>query len=172
MIFAAVQDGDGFSKPVTVASSAGNEWNPAIAADSNGRVTVAWDSYRNGQYDVFLRTASGPGAWGKEMPGAASARYEAYPSIAYDPAGVLWLAYEEGAERWGKDFGAYESSGVSLYEGRAIRLRGFTARWPRRGTRRRPGHRAPRVFWSKGSMPKKGSRQSDSDEWLKPDLNL
>ncbi|HEY3840556.1 MAG TPA: hypothetical protein VGL72_28485, partial [Bryobacteraceae bacterium] len=124
-IFAVAQEGDSFSKAATVATSAGNEWNPAIAADGTGHVTVAWDSYRNGQYDIFFRTASAPGAWGKEMPGAATARYEAYPSLAYDPAGVLWMAYEEGSERWGKDLGASESTGVSVYDGRAVRLRGF-----------------------------------------------
>jgi hypothetical protein len=56
---------------------------------------------------------------------AASSLYEAYPSIAYDPSGTLWIAYEEGAERWGKDYGADESSGVPIYAGRAIRVRGF-----------------------------------------------
>ena len=35
--------------------------------------------------------------------------YEAYPSIAYDPSGRLWIAYEEGGRGWGKDFGAYAS---------------------------------------------------------------
>ena len=33
---------------------------------------------------------------------AASGLYEAYPSIAYDPAGTLWVAYEEGGERLGQ----------------------------------------------------------------------
>ncbi|HTM48915.1 MAG TPA: hypothetical protein VL285_09555 [Bryobacteraceae bacterium] len=125
-IFAATQNGDAFSKPVTVASSSGNEWNPAIAADSGGRVSVAWDSYRNGSYDVFVRTAASPASWGKETPVAATGTYEAYPSITYDPAGVLWVAYEEGNERWGKDFGSDESTGYALYAGRAIRLRGLT----------------------------------------------
>ena len=56
---------------------------------------------------------------------AATPRYEAYPSIAYDPAGTLWIAYEEGGENWGKDFGAYETTGIALYQGRAVRLRGI-----------------------------------------------
>ena len=33
-IFAASQRGNAFSPPATVSSSSGNEWNPAIAADS------------------------------------------------------------------------------------------------------------------------------------------
>jgi hypothetical protein len=124
-IFAAAQQGDGFGAPIAVSNSGGNEWNPAIAADSNGKVTVAWDSYRNGNYDVYMRTATAPNSWGAEKAIAATDRYEAYPSIAYDPAGRLWAAYEEGGRGWGKDFGAYASTGVALYQGRVIRIRGF-----------------------------------------------
>ena len=32
------------------------------------------------------------GTWGAEKPVAATPTYEAYPSIAYDPAGTLWVA--------------------------------------------------------------------------------
>ena len=123
-IFAASQNGSKFSAPAAVSQSSGDEWNPAIAADKSGRITVAWDSYRNQNYDVYLRTVSG-GAWGPETPVAASARYEAYPSIAYDGGGRLWVAYEEGGKGWGKDFGAYNTNGVAVYQGRVIRLRGF-----------------------------------------------
>ncbi len=123
-IFSATQQGSRFSAPARVSQSNGNEWNPAIAADQAGRVTIAWDSYRSGSYDVFLRTAT-KGEWGKEITIAASARYEAYPSLAYDKQSRLWVAYEEGGKGWGKDFGAYDTTGVALYQGRAIRLRGL-----------------------------------------------
>jgi hypothetical protein len=123
-IFAASQSGAKFGAPAAVSQSNGNEWNPAIAADSTGRVSVAWDSYRNQNYDVYFRTVAS-GNWGSETPVAASARYEAYPSIAYDRDGRLWVAYEEGGKGWGKDFGAYTTSGVAVYQGRVIRLRGF-----------------------------------------------
>jgi hypothetical protein len=123
-ILAATQSGDGFGAAQAVSQSKANEWNPAIAADSKGRVTVAWDSYRNENYDIYMRTSSG-GQWGPETPVAASARYEAYPSIAYESTGRLWVAYEEGGKGWGKDFGAYNTNGVAVYQGRAIRLRGF-----------------------------------------------
>jgi len=123
-IFAATQTGTKLGAPAAVSQSPGDEWNPAIAADANGRVTVAWDSYRNQNYDVYIRTAT-QGAWGPETAAAASARYEAYPSIAYDGGGRLWVAYEEGGKGWGKDFGAYNTNGVAVYQGRVIRLRGF-----------------------------------------------
>ena len=166
-ILAAVQNGDGFSEASTVASAAGNEWDPAIAAGPGGRVTVAWDSYRYGQYDVFFRTATGPNAWGKEMPAAASLTYEAYPSIAYDPAGVLWVAYEEGSEQWGKDFGAYESSGVTVYEGRAIRLRGFTADGRVVEPAADPGKALPGAMARGDSL--EGRQAAVGNSWLKPD---
>jgi Protein of unknown function (DUF3604) len=120
-IFTAHQDGKAFTAPEKISNSDKNEWDPAIAADKAGRVAVAWDSYRNGNYDVYARTWSN--SWEGEVPIAASARYEAYPSIAFDPKGRLWVAYEEGGEGWGQDFGAYSSPGIALYKGRAIRLR-------------------------------------------------
>jgi hypothetical protein len=123
-IFAASQNGLKFGAPAAVSNSEGNEWDPAIATDTTGRVTIAWDSYRNQNYDVYFRTATS-GNWGPETPAAATARYEAYPSIAYDRNGRLWVAYEEGGKGWGKDFGAYNTNGVAVYQGRLIRLRGF-----------------------------------------------
>ncbi|MBV9081156.1 MAG: hypothetical protein JOZ62_00660 [Acidobacteriaceae bacterium] len=126
-IFVAVQNGTAFSAPVAVSNSSANEWNPAIAADKAGHVTVAWDSYRAGNYDVYMRTATAPNSWSAEKPVAATPRYEAYPSIAYDPSGRLWVAYEEGGSGWGKDFGAYDTEGVSVYQGRVVRIRGFEA---------------------------------------------
>ncbi|MEZ5351491.1 MAG: DUF3604 domain-containing protein [Bryobacteraceae bacterium] len=118
------EGGGGFSAPMEVAASKANEWNPSIAAGAGGRMTIAWDTYRNGSYDVMMRTLTN-GRWGREMPAAATARYEAHPSISYAPDGRLWLAFEEGSELWGKDWGADESSGVSLYQGRAVRVRAF-----------------------------------------------
>ncbi len=165
-ILAATQQGDGFTKPAVVASSGGNEWDPAIAADHTGRVSVAWDSYRNGNYDVYVRTASGPGGWGKEIPVAASARYEAYPSIAYDPSGRLWTAYEEGAPGWGKDFGAYDTTGIALYQGRAVRLRGLEpdGRWVEASVD--PG---TVLTGTVAPRPDKATKQNDSEDWLKLD---
>ena len=174
-IFAAKQQGGGFSAPMTVASSRGNEWNPAIAADKSGHVTVAWDTYRNANYDIYMRTATN-GQWGTETAAVTTARYEAYPSIAYDPAGRVWLAYEEGGERWGKNFGAQDTSGVALYQGRAVRLRGFEPDGRVILPRIDPGTAMPGAILSAlyagtadGTRVDQTARQNDSDDWLKPD---
>jgi hypothetical protein len=125
---------------------------------------VAWDTYENGNYDVMMRTATN-GTWGKVVPVAATARYEAYPSIAYDPTGRLWVAYEEGAERWGKDFGAHSSTGIALYQGRAIRLRGFEKDGRAVETKADPGA----VMTGPMSLKMDSGHQNDSDSWLKDD---
>jgi hypothetical protein len=167
-IFASHQNGDAFSAPVSVSSSNANEWNPAIAADASGRVTVAWDSYRNGNYDIYMRTEAN-GVWGTESVVAATPRYEAYPSIAYDPSGRLWIAYEEGGERWGKDFGAYDTTGLALYQGRAVRLVGFDKDGAAFTTKMDPGTAMPGVPAQRVDVP---SRQSDRDDWLKPNPDI
>ena len=164
-IFAVTQNGTSFSAPVTVSSSSGNEWNPAIAADKSGRVTVAWDSYRNGNYDIFFRVRNPQGAWMNEAAAAASPTYEASPSIAYDPSGTLWIAYEEAAEQWGKDFGADESTGVPLYHGRAIRLRGFTSAGAAVESATDPG---TVMLGATSPQTDSPSRQAALTEWLKP----
>ena len=165
-IFAAGQNGNRFSSPAVVSSSSGDEWNPAIAADGTGCVTVAWDSYRNNNYDIYMRTATN-GSWAKEAPVAASARYEAYPSLAYDPQGRLWIAYEEGGERWGKDFGAYDTTGLALYQGRALRLIGFDRDGRALRTTADPGTVLPGTPAVRVDLR---TRQSDAgDAWLKPD---
>ena len=70
-----------------------NEWNPSIAASKNGEIAVAWDTYAKGDYDVYLATAKG-GRFGAPAPVAASARFEARPSLTYDGEGRLWVAWE------------------------------------------------------------------------------
>ncbi len=122
-IHAMHQEGSGYSTEITLASSISNEWNPAIAASPEGEVCVAWDTYRNGSYDVYFRTVNDDGRLGPEIAGAASARYEAYPSIAYDRTGRLWIAWEESGEGWGKDWGLYQTTGIPIYQGRWIKLR-------------------------------------------------
>ena len=165
-IYAATQQGNTMSKPAIVSASAGNEWNPAIAADGSGNVAVAWDSYRNGNYDVLLKTARAPGGWGKETLVAGSAKYEAYASLAYDPGGRLWVAYEEGGERWGKDFGAYETTGLAVYQGRAVKLVGFE----KSGQMFQPAT-DPSGFLHGAASQRidDKSRQGDSWAWQKPD---
>ncbi len=59
----------------------------------------------------------------KQFVVAASPKFEARPSIAYDPSGRLWIAYEEGPELWGKDYGSLvPGKGNPLYSARSVRV--------------------------------------------------
>jgi hypothetical protein len=111
-------------------SRPGNEWHPSVAADSKGRVHVAFDSYASGNYDVMLWSLDdrGSGA-GSVLPIAASARFEARPSVAVDSADRVWVAYEDAEANWGKDFGMrWEGpSGVPFYLDRKIAVRSVSA---------------------------------------------
>jgi hypothetical protein len=166
-IRAATQQGDKFSAEIIVGASTANEWNPAIAASPKGDVTIAWDSYRKGDYDVYFRTFDDNPKLGQETAAAASARYEAYPSIAYDSSGRLWVAWEESDAGWGKDFGADETTGIGLYHGRWIKLKvwqGERAFTPPDVGAVLPGSGRQRV-----DAP---SRQSDPQNGSQPDPQL
>ncbi len=161
------EQGEGFSSETVVASSSANEWNPAIAAAPSGEVSIAWDTYRNGNYDVYMRTFDASGEARPERAVAASARYEAYPSLAYDASGRLWIAWEESGESWGKDWGAYETSGSALYQGRSIRVkvlqgdRFFT-----------PADVGAVLPGAPNRNVDSGARQSDPQKGMQPDAEL
>jgi hypothetical protein len=102
----------------------GNSWHPSIAVSPKGTVAVAYDVFRNGSYDIHLTLydAAKPGS-PKHVVVAASPKFEARPSIVYDATGRLWIAYEEGPENWGKDYGSLVTGkGNPLYSARSVRV--------------------------------------------------
>ncbi|HVA51618.1 MAG TPA: hypothetical protein VNH11_35080 [Pirellulales bacterium] len=119
----------GWSKPKTISDSKADDWSPAAAADSQGRVYVAWDTYDRDNYDVKLYVE---GDKPRTMTVADSARFEARPALVCDAADRLWVAYEEGDEQWGKDYasadgfrkvGFERNPGFALYVNRTLRVK-------------------------------------------------
>ncbi|MBW3542021.1 MAG: hypothetical protein KY476_17265, partial [Planctomycetes bacterium] len=110
-----------------------NEWNPSIAADSQGHVYVAWDTYERGNYDVrAVRFQTvGKNAETKTWEVAASPRFEARPHVICDAADRAWIAYEQGDVLWGKDYqgntpervGIGENPGYGLYVNRTVQVK-------------------------------------------------
>jgi hypothetical protein len=105
ILLSAPVEGHPWSEPRTISRSTANDWTPAIAADSRGRVYVAWDTYEKGNYDVVLYALDKEGK-SATLSVADSPRFEARPHIVCDKQDRLWIAYEDGDEQWGKDFGA------------------------------------------------------------------
>jgi hypothetical protein len=97
-----------------------NVWYAAITAGPKGGVVKAFDSYTEGDYDIYINRKDGKQE-GNE-PIATSSQFEARPSLCYDPKGRLWIAYEEGPEKWGKNFGIFDDSGNPLYFARTVKV--------------------------------------------------
>ncbi len=131
ILLAAPVEGHAWKEPRTISHSSANDWTPAIAADSRGRVFVAWDSYDKGNYDVLLRTVDKGGQLGEIVAVANSPRFEARPQLACDKQDRLWIAYEDGDEQWGKDYanaqpvakGLPKNLGFALYIHRTIQVK-------------------------------------------------
>ena len=126
-ILAAAQNGERFTAATVVSFSKASDWDPSIATAPNGEVAIAWDTYDKGDYDVWfrrLRLEDGI-KMDPSVPVAVSQNFEARTSIAYDSRNRVWIAYESSATRWGKDFGAYSTTGVALYQNHNVRVKCF-----------------------------------------------
>jgi hypothetical protein len=98
-----LRSGNGrWEEPLCLSDQSGNDWCPTMAASTTGATAVSWFRWQNGSYDVCLRVWEG-GRWGPVQTVASSDRYEAFPSLACDGQGTLWIAYEEGRAGWGMD---------------------------------------------------------------------
>lgn len=124
-ILTSVQNGDTFWPEAVVSTSAASDWDPAIATAPNGEVAISWDTYDKGDYDVYLRRVHFTDSIGMDtpIPIAATVQFEARSSLAYDAQSRLWIAYEVAGSRWGKDFGAYDTTGLPLYSAHTIQVR-------------------------------------------------
>jgi hypothetical protein len=105
-----------------------NHWEPAIAADRRGAVHIAWDTYRDGNYDVHMRSFTPPAKLGVEIPVAVSARYEAHAAVACDRRNRVWVAWESGPVNWGKDLATAvpgQGPGTALGDEMEVKVRVF-----------------------------------------------
>ncbi len=121
----ARQMADGFSAEQRASVSEKSDWAPQIAAGGNGDVAITWDTYDSGNYDVYARRLSYDREMQMDGPVAvaASPLFEARSSVAFDSEDRLWVAYEESHAGWGKDYGAYETTGSGLYQDTTVRVR-------------------------------------------------
>lgn len=92
-------------KPLIVARGKGNSWSPDLARDFND-FRIAYDASTDGNYDIYVRTCDTVNAELSEpFAIATSSRFEARPSVVCDRQSRVWVAYEQRAADWGKDFG-------------------------------------------------------------------
>jgi len=126
-IFAACYDPKGkgkkWSGPIQVTRHPAGDWEPRLAFGKGDEALIVFDSYRRGDFDVYLAKVT-PAGKTTITPIAASNRYEARAEADVSPDGkTLWVAYEDGPERWGKDLGSeWRKNGGGLNYGRHLRL--------------------------------------------------
>jgi hypothetical protein len=114
-------EGEGWSTPREV--SGANAWMPDAASDSRGDLYVAWDSYRSGNYDIFLRRIGADGVFGPIEQVTRSSRFQAHASVAVDGNDRVWLAWDESGSNWGKDYARDDTwRGTPLYADRRPRI--------------------------------------------------
>jgi hypothetical protein len=92
----------------------------------NNDPIVSYDTYQAGNYDVYNQVYDvDENNLGTPVAVAQSSRFEARPSTTYGPDGRAWVAYEQRASDWGKDFGPLAPvQGSPLYmRGSSIQLR-------------------------------------------------
>ena len=103
--------------------SGASAWMPDAAADSQGNLYVAWDSYRTGNYDIFMRRIGVDGDLGPLQQVTRSSRFQAHASVAVDGADRVWLAWDESGANWGKDYARDDTwRGTTLYSDRRPRV--------------------------------------------------
>jgi len=94
-------------------------WMPDAALDSKGNLWIGYDSYRTGNYDVFVRRVSADGTLGEEMQVTRSPRFQAHASIAVDKQDRVWVAWDESGSNWGKDYSRDDTwRGTTIYADR------------------------------------------------------
>ena len=92
-IFAAsVCDGE-VSEPVAVSRDGASSYNPSVTVLSGGKVCVAWHSFRDNNFDVFLGCSNRGGAWGKESRLTRDPSIDRH-AVVFSRGDELWVAYE------------------------------------------------------------------------------
>ena len=111
----------GWSQPQRIGGP--SVWNPDAAFDGEGNLHAAWDSYRDGNYDIFYRRIGGDGAPGPVEQVTKSPGFDAHPSLAVDGQGRPWLAWDQSGANWGKDWSHDDQNrSTVLYKDRSIRV--------------------------------------------------
>ena len=118
-----------WGREILVSDSPRNDWEPAVAADSKGNVTVAWDTYDKGRYDVRMRRIVN-GEPGPVVEVAATERLEQRPDLAVDGNDSVWVSYEYGRVNWAKDQGRLDPVGTApgypIYDLRGVEVAAYS----------------------------------------------
>ena len=90
-IFAArISDQGKVARAERVTSARYSDYHVRAAADGDGNVTLVWQSFRNGQADIYARRLTGS-HWGPAVRVSPSAANDWEPAVALDSGGRAWI---------------------------------------------------------------------------------
>ncbi len=89
---ATLRDGAA-TAPQPVSEEGPSNYGPTVAVADNGRVSVAWHSYRDHNYDIYLRELSAEGTWEPERRLTASPGIDRHADLL-TRGDELWMLYE------------------------------------------------------------------------------
>jgi len=84
-----------------------DDWDPAITQTSDGRIWVAWYSFRTGNYDVFYKILDGS-SWSNDVQLTFDTHYDRHPSILQTSDGKIWIIWN--SDRTGNEEIFYKTS--------------------------------------------------------------
>ncbi|MCL4401123.1 MAG: DUF3604 domain-containing protein, partial [Acidobacteria bacterium] len=120
-LYVSSLDGGKWSQPQRIGGP--SVWSPDASTDRQGNLYVAWDSYKNGNYDIFFRRLPLAGTPGEVEQVTSSPLFEAHASVAVDKQGRPWLAWDESGANWGKDWNHEDQNRATvLYANRSIKV--------------------------------------------------
>ena len=70
-----------------------SDFNVRAAADKNGNVTIVWQSFRNGNSDIYARRLTRDG-WGPERRVSSSDANDWDPAVVLDSGGNAWISWD------------------------------------------------------------------------------
>ncbi|UCF07335.1 MAG: exo-alpha-sialidase [Thermoplasmata archaeon] len=87
------------SEKVNSDSGSASQSNPSVAVDASGNVYVAWEDYRNGNWDVFFASSSDGGdTWlhpNIQINDEADFTHQSKPALAVDDSGTIYAVWQD-----------------------------------------------------------------------------
>ncbi len=183
-------DGSSWKRPLKISEGGRNFRPKVIVTGKSGRnagtVAVAWDSYRDYQYDIFMRMLSPAGELGVELRVTRSGRWDNSVDMVEDHDGNIWLAWIRASNEL-SDFDSNREMWVAYFDGKDWR-------WPMPAEDIPPGgkgritcectcwhpnivvdrHNRVHLFWRQGKAPLPPllgdvmTRAYEGNRWTRP----
>jgi hypothetical protein len=92
IVAASLRDGQ-VSEAVAISPEGVSCYDPSVAVLQSGEVCVAWHSFRENNYDIYLRRRPAGGVWGAERRLTRAPTVDRHP-VLLARGDELWIAYE------------------------------------------------------------------------------